>query len=70
MRSCQRQQELIAETQSHLLRLSELSRAQAEALIHGSENLVMEIDQQIETTLGEKERALGALKEHRREHGC
>jgi hypothetical protein len=30
----------------------------------------MEIDRQIETALGEKQRALGALKEHRREHGC
>jgi hypothetical protein len=30
----------------------------------------MAIDKEIENTLGEKERALGALREHQREHGC
>ena len=67
---CRRQQELIAETQHHLIRLSELARMQSEALQTGSENVVLELDRQVENALGEKERALGALREHRSQHGC
>jgi hypothetical protein len=67
---CPKLQELIDEAQSHLIRLSELARMQADALASGSENLVMELDKQVENELGAKERSLGALQEHRREHGC
>ena len=67
---CPRQQEIMEELQEHLMRLAALAREEAEAVRTGSENLWMAIDKQIESELGEKERALGALKEHRREHGC
>ena len=67
---CHRQQELIVEAQQHLVRLAELARMQAQALDNTSENLVMELDKQVENELGEKERAIGALREHRMEHGC
>ena len=67
---CPRQQELVAATQTCLMRLADLARHQAEALANGNENLVMALDHQIETVLGEKERSLGALHQHRSEHGC
>jgi len=41
-----------------------------EALKSRHHNLWKEIDQQIELTIGEKERCIGALNEHRKEHGC
>jgi hypothetical protein len=31
---------------------------------------MLAIDKEIETTIGEKERAMGALLEHRQAHGC
>jgi len=67
---CPQQQRLIDEVQRHLLRIAELSRATAEAVAHRNENLVRELDKQVELAMGEKERALGALRQHRDDHGC
>jgi hypothetical protein len=67
---CSRRDELMDETQQTLMKLAELARHQAEALRTGSDNLVMALDKEIETTLGDKERTLGALREHRKEHLC
>jgi hypothetical protein len=67
---CPRQQELVQETQAHLIRLSELARLEADAIANRNENLILALDQDIENTLGLKERALGALHGHRKEHGC
>ena len=68
--ACRRQQELIDCVQQHLIRIADLSRATAEALQNGNDNLALELDQETEHELGKKERALGALREHRHEHGC
>jgi hypothetical protein len=62
-------QELINKVQRHLLRLAELAHEEA-ALVSWNDPRWKEVDQAIENVLGEKERALGALKEHRKEHGC
>jgi len=67
---CPRREALVDETQEALMKLADLARRQAEALRAGSDNLVMAIDHEIENTLGAKERALGALREHRQQHGC
>ena len=67
---CYRQQTLIDEAQRHLIRISELTRAIADALANGNENVAAELDKQVDLELGLKERAMGALHEHRREHGC
>jgi len=68
--SCLRQQELIEEVRIYLQRLGELAHAEADALTGGHQDLWKEIDQEIENVMGEKERAIGALNEHRAEHGC
>lgn len=68
--ACAERDTLIDSTQECLLRLADLARHQAEALCNGSTNVVMAIDKQIEQTLGEKERSLGALLQHRQDHGC
>jgi hypothetical protein len=67
---CPRQQELIEEVQRHLARLAQLAHSESDALRKRHHNLWKEIDQQIEMEIGEKERCIGALNEHRAEHGC
>jgi hypothetical protein len=67
---CTRQQELIEEVQRHLLKISGLMRAISEAIANRSENTVAELDKQVDLEFGLKERAIGALQEHRKEHGC
>jgi hypothetical protein len=53
-----------------LTTLAELAHAEREALRSGDQQLIMEIDKQIENVIGEKERGMGALRQHRAEHGC
>jgi hypothetical protein len=67
---CLRQQEIIHEIQGHLIRLAELAHAVASALENRNENLAHQIDREIELQLGAKERGMGKLEEHRKEHGC
>ena len=68
--ACLRQEELVTETQRHLIRLAELAKQESEAIASRNESLILALDQDIENTLGLKERSLGALHEHRKEHGC
>ena len=67
---CARQQELIEQVQRHLIRLSELAREEVGIVGPQGRTKWLAIDQEIERELGEKERSLGALQEHRKEHGC
>ena len=67
---CDRRDELVADVQRHLMELADLARQEADVLGRNQNELLMPIDKQIEETLGEKERALGALKQHRNDHGC
>jgi hypothetical protein len=68
--ACIQQQKLIAEVQHHLIQISQLTRAIAEALANGNENIAADMDKQVDLELGKKERAMGALHQHRKEHGC
>jgi hypothetical protein len=67
---CPDRQELTADVQNHLMQISQLARAVAEALANGNENFATELDKQVDLELGKKERAMGALHQHRKEHGC
>jgi hypothetical protein len=68
--TCQKQQELSDHVQQILIHIADLSRATADAVKDRNENLVRELDKLLETKIGAKERALGALGQHRQEHGC
>jgi hypothetical protein len=68
--SCEQQQKLIDLVLDHLMRIAELSRATADALANRNENLARELDKRVENEIGSKERAFGALRQHREEHGC
>ncbi len=67
---CERRDELTNEVQFHLVRLTELAREEIKYLNRWEQRPMMDMDKQIEEALGAKERCLGALKEHRRQHGC
>jgi hypothetical protein len=67
---CFEQVLLMGKVQQHLIRLAELSRATADAKSDRNDNLARELDHEVENELGAEERALGALRHHREEHGC
>jgi hypothetical protein len=67
---CTVQQELIEDVQNHLIRISELTRAVAAALKSKNENLAAQLDKEVDLELGRKERGMGALHQHRKDHGC
>ncbi len=66
---CPEQMRLIEKVRFHLKRIAELSDLTAGALGMDMER-VTEFDKQTELEIGEKERALGALRQHTFEHGC
>jgi hypothetical protein len=68
--ACLQQQELIEAVRIHLLRISELTRDVAAALAAKDEDLATKLDKEVDLELGLKERAMGALHQHRKEHCC
>jgi hypothetical protein len=68
--ACPREQELNEDVQRHLRRIAELAHAEREALQDRHTNLWVKLDKEIELEIGEKERSIGALNQHRKEHGC
>ncbi len=67
---CHELQRLMDCVQEHLIRIAELSRATADAVAQQNEKLTRELDEQVEREIGQKERALAALRQHRTDHGC
>jgi hypothetical protein len=67
---CKAREHLESLVQHFLRELGRLAHEEAEVLKTRDQPLIMEIDRKIESLMGEKERALGALKQHRSEHGC
>ncbi len=67
---CPEQQRLIDAVQERLIRIADLSRAAADAIANRNYNFAFELDREVEREIGAKERALGALRQHRADHGC
>jgi hypothetical protein len=67
---CIKKQELLAAVEAQLEIIAELARAEVVAIKGDTDNAWAEIDNQIELAIGKKERAIGGLREHRKEHGC
>jgi len=70
MPRCETRDELAADVQRVLTDLVQLAHREIEAVKIGAQNTIAAIDKLIENTFGRKERAMGALVQHRREHGC
>lgn len=53
-----------------LQRLAELTSAQLEAFQSHNQDEFARLDRELEQVVGEKERAIGAMRQHVLEHGC
>jgi hypothetical protein len=67
---CARRDELTFQAEEMIRRIIEHSKGAAEALHRHDYAALVQLDRDLETALGEKERALGALREHQLTHGC
>jgi hypothetical protein len=67
---CKTRQRLENLAQYHLRELAALAQEEADILRTADQERILEVDKKIENTLGQKERVIGALDEHRKEHGC
>lgn len=64
-------EERLAETVSGILtHLIELTTAQLHSFREHRDEDLSRLDKELENAMGEKERAIGALDEHRKEHWC
>ena len=70
MTHCPVEQRLADDVSGALARIVELSKAQYEAFHRNDEGELMRLDKELELAFGEKERSIGALRQHREEHGC
>jgi hypothetical protein len=53
-----------------LLRLANVATMQAEMFRSGNDSEFVRLDKETELIVGEKERAIGALRQHSKEHRC
>ncbi len=67
---CARRDELAAESQQALEQIIQITIQAREALRQGNQAEMLRTDRALELALGEKERLIGALREHKTQHGC
>jgi hypothetical protein len=67
---CAERRELERRVEEILRKLAALAAEEADLVTAGDQPKIDIVDEDIEATLGEKERAIGALKQHRSHHGC
>ncbi|MGH9861417.1 MAG: hypothetical protein ACRD5F_15475 [Candidatus Acidiferrales bacterium] len=67
---CAKNAELAAVVQGVLAKIVDLTKEQSAAFEKRDHGRMMRLDNQLENAIGEKERAIGAWNEHRKEHGC
>jgi hypothetical protein len=66
---CRRCAELSAAVDEILKKLNTLTTDQLTAFRRRDDSTFMRLDKELELTVGLKERSIGSLREHRREHG-
>jgi hypothetical protein len=67
---CDKYTELAGQVETLQVKLVDLTLAQHEAFLERNHAKAAQLDKELELTVGEKERIIGALREHRKEHGC
>ena len=67
---CAEYARLQAEVGEVFERLVKLTQAQLNAFRANDQAAVMRMDKELENTIGEKERRIGAMRQHAREHKC
>jgi hypothetical protein len=68
--ACEVHDRLTAEAHAQLKKLSQLVGKQVQAFEVSDHDKFMRYDKELENALGEKERRIGALRQHDEEHGC
>jgi hypothetical protein len=66
---CPRCAELSADADEILKKLNTITTDQLAAFRRRDDPAFMRLDKELELTIGAKERTIGSLREHRREHG-
>jgi hypothetical protein len=61
---------LMEKVQSTLIKLAKIAHEQSDSLGRGDQKTVLALDKELENSLGEKERQLGAFNQHVEDHGC
>lgn len=67
---CQEYASLQHELQLTLQALSDLTKAMLEAFHSSDRGAFTRLDKELETTVGRKERIVGALRQHIKDHKC
>jgi len=70
MANCPEYERLHAQVENILGNLAQISTLLLELFRSKDLNGVHNLDKQLELTIGEKERAIGALRQHIKEHNC
>jgi len=70
MSQCPEYKQLESEVSKIPERLAELTAQQLSAFRVRNHSLFMRLDKELELTVGEKERTVGALRQHVKEHRC
>jgi hypothetical protein len=68
MMTCTQCERLHGEVQEVLARITQLTTAQLSAFRSDDNAAFMRLDKELEIAMGAKERAIGALRQHEREH--
>ena len=68
MNTCKECERLRGEVQDVLARITQFTTAQLSAFRSDDNAAFMRLDKELEITMGAKERAIGALRQHEREH--
>ena len=69
--TCEKHEELLVQAKSILNKIYETMEHQKAVLdAEGVSHRFLHYDRELELLMGEKERAVGALREHDEEHGC
>jgi hypothetical protein len=70
MATCPEQARLRSEVESVLGNLAQVTTLLLELFRSGDSQKYQHLDKELELTVGEKERAVGALRQHIKEHKC
>jgi hypothetical protein len=67
---CPERDGLVRDVSLALNNIVTITRQHIQVLYGDDEAALMRLDRELENALDEKERLLGALQEHRKQHGC
>lgn len=70
METCPEYARLRAEVENVLGNLAQVTTLLLELFRSGDSDRYIHLDKELELTVGEKERAVGALRQHVKDHGC